>query len=342
MPISVHQHIYCSLKRGKTSQVWGEITAGENEFSLYLAIWESCLNGAGTTHHEHLSVCGVTHLGAHPSLIYSPGMEPGWPNWWTLALIRFGELTHTHIICWVCFFHIFGISRCHFCCQGVDLRSLKASLRQWLQNCTFNDLRQPGITKLDSLEQKHLFWPGLELLLFLPAEIPLPVCGTPPGEELSAFYSRLVEALCFLPLWPRDMQGSSWDGMALFESAGRKGKGTVGKAHDEYPGRCWECIAHVSGKQGHRLLSFHMWAETPESGSTSDSEPFLFYGLRVTLWWFKWTLSSPYHLSCFLINFLSRKHCLRHTASPRCSVFNGFKCRHINSLLIINNELIAN
>lgn len=206
MQTSAHQHICCGCKRGKISQVWGEITVGENEFSLNLAIWKSCLNRAGTTHHEHLSVCGVTHLGAHPSLTYSPGMEPGWPNCWTLALIRFGELAHTHSFCWVHVFHVFVTSRCHLYCQGVDLRSLQSLSQAIVTSCTFIDLRQPGITKLGSLEWKHHFWPGLELLLFLPAEIP--VCGASPGEELSAFNSRLMETLCFLPLWPGDMQES--------------------------------------------------------------------------------------------------------------------------------------
>lgn len=152
MPTSAHQHIHCGLKRGKTSQVWSEIMVGENECSLNLD-WKSCLNGAGTTHHEHLSVCGVTHLGAHPPLMCSPGMEPGWPNWWILALIKGADLHPQRLLS--TFLSCVWYLQLPLLLQGswseVSAKCLSGS---GLQSCTFIDLRQPGISKLGWLEHK--------------------------------------------------------------------------------------------------------------------------------------------------------------------------------------------
>lgn len=260
MPTSAHQHISCSLNRGKTSQVRGEITLGENEFSLNLAIWKAVLSKRGW---YHTSPTSVSVWGDSPGSTSIPYLQPRDGAWLT-KLVNFGTdwvwgswLTPTvfaQCISSTCLPSPGDASAARELIWGL----CKASLRHWLQSCTFMDLRQPGITKLGSLEQKHLFWPGLEQLLFLPTEIPLLVCGAPPGEELGAFNSRLVETPWFLPLWSGGMQESSWLGIVLFETARRKEKGTVGKVHVEYPGRCWECVAHASGEWTQTFLISHV------------------------------------------------------------------------------------
>lgn len=61
------------------------------------------------------------------------------------------------------------------------------------------------------------------------------VCAAPSGKPLNPFNSRLVEIMCFLPLWPGDIKASGWFEMFLFEIRGIDKKGTAGKVHAEYP-----------------------------------------------------------------------------------------------------------
>jgi len=63
---------------------------------------------------------------------------------------------------------------------------------------------------------------GLELQISFHAEIDLAVCGAPSGKKLNALNVRLAGSVCFLPLWPGDIQGRRQFETFLFETGGRK------------------------------------------------------------------------------------------------------------------------
>lgn len=93
-------------------------------------------------------------------------------------------------------------------CQRAALSSLQRDpLQTVVAQLHFSyNLREPVITKTCFTGTKMFVLPqGLELHILFHAEIRLAVCGAPSGKKLDAFKARLVESVCFLPLWPGDI-----------------------------------------------------------------------------------------------------------------------------------------